>query len=71
MVWYGMGLMFYFLYLRVSSEAFYSNVNNSMFQAFRQHKQVHVFDDPGTSDLTFDVNFGHIARGLGRAGSMY
>lgn len=36
------------------------------FRAFRKHQQVHVFDQPGTSDLTADVNFMHVRRGLGQ-----
>ena len=54
-------------------------------QAFRRHKQVHVFDQacaqcmlasltlpqPGTADLTADVNFAHAQRAIGAKDSAY
>jgi NADH dehydrogenase [ubiquinone] 1 alpha subcomplex assembly factor 7 len=36
-------------------------------RAFRKHKEAGVFDEPGTADLTSDVNFGHIANIFARA----
>lgn len=38
-----------------------AEITKDTLRAFRDHKEVHVFDQPGTADLTADVNFGHIA----------
>lgn len=38
-------------------------------RAFRAHKQVHIFDQPGSADLTCDVNFLLLRRALSAAGA--
>eukprot|EP00043_Microstomoeca_roanoka_P003821 m.45969 g.45969 ORF g.45969 m.45969 type:complete len:402 (-) comp12213_c0_seq1:294-1499(-) len=37
------------------------------FRGFRDHQQVHVFDQPGTADLTADVNFDHLTFAAARS----
>eukprot|EP00048_Salpingoeca_helianthica_P014286 m.220958 g.220958 ORF g.220958 m.220958 type:complete len:398 (-) comp15685_c0_seq1:39-1232(-) len=46
------------------------NKTSDTLRAFRKHKQVHVFDEPGTADLTCDVNFNHLARALVNPGTV-
>lgn len=37
-------------------------VTKDTLRAFRDHKETHIFDGPGTADLTADVNFGDLYR---------
>jgi NADH dehydrogenase [ubiquinone] 1 alpha subcomplex assembly factor 7 len=42
-------------------------------QAFRKHEIVHVFDDPGSADLTANVDFAYMKealRGVGKSPSL-
>jgi hypothetical protein len=37
-------------------------------QAFRRHEIVHVFDDPGSADLTANVDFAYMKEALAGVG---
>lgn len=39
-----------------------------VWQAFRQHKIVHIFDRPGSSDLTANVDFKYLQEALAGTG---
>ncbi|KAG8998825.1 hypothetical protein FRB94_006626 [Tulasnella sp. JGI-2019a] len=39
------------------------------FRGFRQHKVVDVFDEPGSSDLTANVDFGYLAEAMSSGGA--
>eukprot|EP00038_Savillea_parva_P008137 m.174988 g.174988 ORF g.174988 m.174988 type:complete len:528 (+) comp13909_c0_seq1:88-1671(+) len=39
-----------------------TDVKKETLRAFRNHKEVGVLEDPGSADLTSDVNFTHLAR---------
>jgi len=41
------------------------------FRAFRSHKQVDPLDEPGTADLTADVDFSYLRRMIGDRCAMY
>lgn len=38
------------------------DINGDTLRAFRDHKEVNIFDSPGKADITADVNFGHLAK---------
>ncbi len=39
-----------------------SNAQQDTLRAYKDHKEVHVFDSPGMADLTADVDFGAVKR---------
>lgn len=43
--------------------------DHSTTQAFRKHKVVEVFDEPGSSDLTANVDFAYLKEAMSQPGN--